>query len=111
MRAVTTAGERVLVHCSIKWLSALLADAAAGELSEAATSDETVRLQIQADRRPFDRDGWALIGRGAWASSPRALIEDACSSHADRCCMSWHATVPRRAHESPICCSSRGSSC
>jgi hypothetical protein len=83
MRAVTTAGERVLVQCHIKWLSALLADAAAGELSEAVTSDETVRLQIQADRRPFDRDGWALIGRGVWASPPRALIEDACSSGFD----------------------------
>jgi hypothetical protein len=83
MRTVTTAGERVLVQCSIKWLSALLADAAAGELSDAATSDETVRLQIEADRRPFDRDGWALIGRGAWASSPRAIIEDACSSGFD----------------------------
>jgi hypothetical protein len=83
MRAVTTAGERVLVDCSIQWLSTLLADATAGELSEAATSDETVRLQIQADRRPFDRDGWTLIGRGAWAASPRALIEDACSSGFD----------------------------
>jgi hypothetical protein len=83
MRAVTTAGERVLVDCDVPWLSTLLADAAAGELSEAATSDETVRLQLQADRRPFDRDGWALIGRGAWAAPPRALIEDACSSGFD----------------------------
>ena len=83
MRAVTTAGERVLVDCDIPWLSTLLADAAAGELSEADASDETVRLQVQADRRPFDRDGWALVGRGAWAAPPRALIEDACSSGFD----------------------------
>jgi hypothetical protein len=83
MRAVTTAGERVLVDCDVQWMSALLADAAAGELSEAATADETVRLQIQADRRPFGRDGWTLVGRGAWAASPRALIEDACSSGFD----------------------------
>jgi hypothetical protein len=83
MRATTTAGERVLVDCAIGWLSRLLTDAAAGELSEAAAIGETVRLQIQADRRPFDRDGWTLIGRGAWAASPRALIEDACSSGFD----------------------------
>ena len=83
MRAVTTAGERVLVDCDIPWLSRLLADAAAGELSEADGSGETVRLQVQADRRPFDRDGWALVGRGAWAASPRALLEDACSSGFD----------------------------
>ncbi len=83
MRAVTTAGERVLVDCEIPWLSRLLANAAAGELSEAAAAAETVRLQIQADRRPFGRDGWTLIGRGAWAAPPRALIEDACSSGFD----------------------------
>ena len=45
--------------------------------------DETVRLQIQGDRQPFERDGWALVGRGAWAAPPRALIEDACSSGFD----------------------------
>jgi hypothetical protein len=83
MQAVTTAGERVFVDCGIRWLSTLLADATAGELSESTASDETVLLQIQADRRPFDRDGWTLIGRGAWAASPRALIEDACSSGFD----------------------------
>jgi len=83
MRAVTTAGERVAVDCATPWLSALLAEATAGELAETAGSDETVRLRIQADRRPFDRDGWALVGRGAWAAAPGALIEDACSSGFD----------------------------
>jgi hypothetical protein len=83
MRAVTTVGERVLIGCDIPWLSRLLADAAAGELSEADGPGETVRLQVQADRRPFDRDGWALVGRGAWAAPPRALLEDACSSGFD----------------------------
>jgi|HubBroStandDraft_6_1064221.scaffolds.fasta_scaffold44033_2 hypothetical protein len=83
MRAVTTAGERVLVDCDIPWLSTLLADAAAGELAETTAADETVRLQIQGDRQPFERDGWALVGRGAWAAPPRALIEDACSSGFD----------------------------
>jgi len=83
MRAVTTAGERVLVDCDIPWLSTLLADAAAGELAETTAADETVRLQIQGDRQPFERDGWALVGRGAWAAPPRALIQDACSSGFD----------------------------
>ena len=83
MRAVTTAGERVLVDCDIPWLSKLLADATAGELSEVDTSGETVRLQVQADRRPFGRDGWALVGRGAWAAPPCALVQDACSSGFD----------------------------
>lgn len=83
MRAVTTAGEHVAVDCDVPWLSTLLAQAAAGELAETAGSGETVRLQVQADRRPFGRDGWELVGRGAWAAPPRALIEDACSSGFD----------------------------
>ena len=62
MRAVTTAGEHVVVDCDVAWLSTLLADAVAGELAETAGSGETVRLQVQADRRPFDRDGWKLVG-------------------------------------------------
>ena len=83
MRAVTTAGECVAVDCDVAWLSTLLARAAAGELAETAGSGETVRLQVQADRRPFGRAGWTLVGRGAWAAPPRALIEDACSSGFD----------------------------
>jgi hypothetical protein len=83
MRAVTTAGEHVAVDCDVAWLSTLLAEATAGELAEAAGPGETVRLRVQADRRPFGRDGWDLIGRGAWAAPPRALIEDACSSGFD----------------------------
>jgi len=83
MRAVTTAGERVVVDCAVAWLSALLARATAGELGEAAGPGETVRLRVEADRRPFDRDGWTLVSRAAWAAPPRALIEDACSSGFD----------------------------
>ncbi len=83
MRTVTTAGEHVTVDCAMPWLSTLLAEATAGELAETAGSDETVRLRVQADRRPFDRDGWTLVGRGAWAAASRALIEDACSSGFD----------------------------
>lgn len=83
MRAVTTAGEHVAVDCDVAWLSTLLAQAAAGELAETAGPGETVRLQVQADRRPFGRDGWELVGRGAWAAPPRVLIEDACSSGFD----------------------------
>src|SRR5260221_1741968 len=83
MRAVTTAGERVLVDCAVGWLSTLLAEATAGELAMAAASDETVRLEIQAGRRPFDRGGLTPIGRGTWAAPPRALIVDACLSRVD----------------------------
>jgi hypothetical protein len=83
MRAVTTAGERVVIDCAIPRLAALLEAATAGELSEATAAGETVHLEIQADRRPFDHAGWALIARGVWAAPPRALIIDACSAGFD----------------------------
>jgi hypothetical protein len=87
MRAVTTAGERVVVDCAVPRFEALLAAATAGELSQAAspdgTVDGTVHLDIQASRRPFGRARWALISRGVWAAPPRVLLADACSSGFD----------------------------
>jgi hypothetical protein len=83
MLAVTTAGERVTVNSALPWLTPLLADSTAGELSEANGADATVHVEIQADRRPFSRDGWTLIGRGTWAAPPCALVLDACSSGFD----------------------------
>src|SRR5258707_11294580 len=83
MLAVTTAGERVAVHCAAPRLAALLESGMAGELSEASAAGETVHLELQAERQPFGRQGWTLVGRGAWAAPPRALLEDACSSGFD----------------------------
>src|SRR5712692_7816818 len=83
MRAATTAGEPVSLVCTPSRLAALLEAATAGELSEAPDADRTVHLELQATRRPFDSDGWTLVGRGAWGDPPRALILDACSSGFD----------------------------
>lgn len=83
MLAVTTAGERVAVHCAAPRLAALLESGMAGELSEASAAGETVHLELQAERQPFGRQGWTLVGRGAWAAPPRVLLEDACSSGFD----------------------------
>jgi hypothetical protein len=83
MRAVTTAGERVVLDCAVPRLTALLENGTAGELSEASPAGETVHLEVQATHQPFDRAGWTLVGRGVWAAPPRALIADACSSGFD----------------------------
>ena len=83
MRAVTTAGELVVVDCPLPWLMRLLTDGTGGELSEATDEGATVHLQIERTRQPFDHDGWAMVGRGSWASPPSALLTDACSSGFD----------------------------
>jgi hypothetical protein len=83
MRVVTTAGERIAVDCAIGRMAALLDAGTGGELTEAPAAGVTVRLDVQARRQPFDRAGWTLVGRGAWADGRRALIADACSSGFD----------------------------
>lgn len=83
MRALTTAGERVVIDCGVPRFGLLLESATAGELSDAPTAGATVRLEIQADSQPFDRTGWTLVARDTWAAPPRALIIDACSSGFD----------------------------
>jgi hypothetical protein len=83
MRALSTAGEHLGVDCAVPRLAALLDAGTGGELEEAPAAEETLHLEVQADHRPFGRDGWTLIGRGAWAIPPCALITDACSSGFD----------------------------
>ena len=83
MRALSTAGEHLGVDCAVPRLAALLDAGTGGELEEAPVADETLHLEVQADHRPFGRDGWTVIGRGAWAIPPCALITDACSSGFD----------------------------
>ena len=83
MRALTTAGERVVIDCALPRLSSLIESAAAGELRDATTAAQTIHLEIQADRRPFGHSGWTLVTRGAWAAPPRVLVADACSSGFD----------------------------
>ena len=83
MRAVTTAGECLGVDCAVPRLLELLEAGTGGELVEASAAGETVHLEVQADHQPFERDGWTLIGRNAWASPRGVLIADACSSGFD----------------------------
>lgn len=83
MRAVDTAGERVTADCQIPWVMSLLTAGTGGELADAEVAAETVHLEIQGDRQPFSRGGWALIGRDSWASGSEAVIVNACSSGFD----------------------------
>jgi hypothetical protein len=83
MRAVATAGERVVVDCAVPRLEALLTAATGGELAPATAHGGTVFVSIEAGRRPFGRAGWVLLSRGVWAAPPRVLLADACGSGFD----------------------------
>jgi hypothetical protein len=83
MRAVTTAGERVVVDCPIPRLMTLLTGSTGGELADSDPAGETVHVEIQPGRLPFSREGWTLVGRDSWASGTAVLITNACSSGFD----------------------------
>ena len=57
MRGLSTAGERLVVDCAVPRLAALLDAGTGGELGEAPAAGNTVYLAVEADHRPFDRDG------------------------------------------------------
>lgn len=83
MRALTTAGESVVVDCAEPRLLAMLTAGTGGELTEATATEPAVHVEVQASSRPFGRDGSTLIARGVWAYPHSALIADACSSGFD----------------------------
>jgi hypothetical protein len=83
MRAVSTAGERVVVDCAVPRIEALLSAATGGELAPATAQAGTVHVTIESSRRPFGRAGWVLLSRGVWAAPPQVLLADACGSGFD----------------------------
>jgi hypothetical protein len=83
MRAVNTAGERIVVDCAMPWLMSLLTDSTGGELADSDGFGATIRLDIERGNEPFSPAGWTLIGRDSWAFGSAVLIADACSSGFD----------------------------
>ncbi|MDQ1494938.1 MAG: hypothetical protein QOG69_1421 [Actinomycetota bacterium] len=83
-----SAGEVVHVDSGIDWVSSLLVEGAAGGMTYAADdrlaadggAATTVRLVVEADRRPFPEEGAAVLTRGAWVSGDAVVFADACAS-------------------------------
>jgi hypothetical protein len=80
--SLDTAGERVAIDCRLPWVSALIEEGAAGTLA-AATAAPTVRVVVEADRRPFPTRGWEMLTRGAWRRSGEVVVENACTAGFD----------------------------
>ena len=78
-----TAGERLLIECSLPWLGELIAEGAGGELQESDAPHASVHVRVEADRRPFGTRGWDVISRGAWRSNGEVVVENACTAGFD----------------------------
>jgi hypothetical protein len=78
-----TAGERLLIECSLPWVSELIAEGAGGELEESGAPYASVHVRVEADRRPFETRGWDFIARGAWRRNGEVIVENACTAGFD----------------------------
>ncbi len=80
---LATAGESVLFECSLPWVMDLIAEGAGGELGPDDAPGVSLRIHVEADRRPFETHGWELLSRGAWRRRGEVVVENACTSGFD----------------------------
>ena len=84
MRAyVDTAGERLAIECELPWVADMLAEGAAGQLVSGPAASPSVRVRVEAGRRPFSTRRWQRLGRGAWRRDGEVLVESACTTGFD----------------------------
>jgi hypothetical protein len=80
---LNTAGQRLLIECSLPWVMELIAEGAGGELMQSGAPDASVHVRVEADRRPFGTRGWDFIARGAWRRNGEIVVENACTAGFD----------------------------
>jgi hypothetical protein len=80
---LATAGERVVFESSVPWVMELIAEGAGGELLPPEAPGVSLRVQVEADHRPFETRRLELLARGAWRRDREVVIENACTSGFD----------------------------
>jgi hypothetical protein len=78
-----TAGERLSIECAVPWVSELIAEGAAGEFQAPGLPGASVRVRVEADRRPFPTDDWRLLTRGVWHRAGAVVVANACTAGFD----------------------------
>jgi hypothetical protein len=81
--SLDTAGERIDIECGPTWVADLLVEGSAGELLRGRPFEPTMRVVVEADRRPFATDGWRPLTRGAYARDGAVVVENACTAGFD----------------------------
>ncbi|HYM96834.1 MAG TPA: hypothetical protein VET26_06020 [Candidatus Sulfotelmatobacter sp.] len=82
-RTLQTAGERIAIDSSLRWVDGLIEEAAAGELDTFDAGSPTLAVHVEPGNRPFADGTWEPLTRGAWRHRDSVVIEDACSSGFD----------------------------
>jgi len=80
---LASAGEHLSIKSSLEWVSELIAEGANQELTEGEDREPSVRVHVEAVRRPFATRGWEFFARGAWRRGGEVVIENACTAGFD----------------------------
>jgi hypothetical protein len=78
-----TAGERIELTCTVPWITDVIAEGAAGQLTLADGVTPDVRVTVERDSAAFDVTGWRVLTRDAWCREGQVVIGNACSSGLD----------------------------
>jgi hypothetical protein len=79
-----TAGERVELTCTVPWITDVIAEGAAGQLTSAdAAKPPDVLVTVERESAAFDVTGWRVLTRDAWCREGQVIIRNACSSGLD----------------------------
>jgi hypothetical protein len=92
---LNTAGERLAIECEVARLTSLVRDGTDGVLQEGAPPEgSTVEVRVEASRRAFGTDGWALLARDSWRNGGRVVVRDLCTAGLDAL-VAVESDVPR----------------
>lgn len=87
VRQVEVGGETIAVRSALRRASSIITTCADGTLSELPAESRsrtaTLRVVVEADRRPFETSGWTRLGREAWHRAGMVVAEDVCTSGYD----------------------------
>jgi hypothetical protein len=80
---LTQVGEVLVVRSAIRWVDALLAEAAEPAWRSPSGRMPTVEVVVEATSSPFDVRGWEPLTRGAYRRDGRCVLENACATGFD----------------------------
>jgi len=81
--AFRTGGVQMELSCRQRFLSGVLEEGIAGQLSPAQVTRPDIRVTVENDVATFDTSGWDVLTRNAWRRPGQVVVRDACSSGLD----------------------------
>ncbi len=84
MHAMLCTGSLVVaVRCEVPWVAQRIREGADGRLVEVDPVRADLRVVVEADRAPFDTNGWRTVTRDTCSLDGRVVVRDAATSGFD----------------------------